>query len=229
LAVDNRLTGQGERLADDFILSEAGAGALLLDVAAGAFNEDRQARLLALADSLSGTHGVEDVVPGMNNLMVAFDPLAVEAGEIRRRLVDGWRTAAATPRAGREHRIDVVYGGPDLTDFAAGLGLAVDEVIGRHCGAVYRVAAIGAMPGFPYLSGLDPALSAPRRAVPRAGVPKGAVIVGGGQAGIMPITAPSGWHILGHTDFTLFDPRRVPPATLAPGDVVRFVVAGVTR
>jgi len=229
LAADNRLTGQGERLADDFILSEAGAGALLLDVAAGAFDEDRQARLLALADSLSGTLGVEDVVPGMNNLMVAFHPLAVEAGEIRRRLVDGWRTAVATARAGREHRIDVVYGGPDLADFAAGLGLAADEVIGRHSGAVYLVAAIGAMPGFPYLSGLDPALSAPRRAVPRAGVPKGAVIVGGGQAGIMPITAPSGWHILGHTDFALFDPRRVPPATLAPGDVVRFVVAGVAR
>lgn len=216
-------------MADDFILSEAGAGALLLDVAAGAFDEDRQARLLALADSLSGTLGVEDVVPGMNNLMVAFHPLAVEAGEIRRRLVDGWRTAVATARAGREHRIDVVYGGPDLADFAAGLGLAADEVIGRHSGAVYLVAAIGAMPGFPYLSGLDPALSAPRRAVPRAGVPKGAVIVGGGQAGIMPITAPSGWHILGHTDFALFDPRRVPPATLAPGDVVRFVVAGVAR
>lgn len=229
MAADNRLTGQGERLADDFILSEAGAGALLLDVAAGAFDEDRQARLLALADSLSGTLGVEDVVPGMNNLMVAFHPLAVEAGEIRRRLVDGWRTAVATARAGREHRIDVVYGGPDLADFAAGLGLAADEVIGRHSGAVYLVAAIGAMPGFPYLSGLDPALSAPRRAVPRAGVPKGAVIVGGGQAGIMPITAPSGWHILGHTDFALFDPRRVPPATLAPGDVVRFVVAGVAR
>lgn len=216
-------------MADDFILSEAGAGALLLDVAAGAFDEGRQARLLALADSLSGTHGVEDVVPGMNNLMVAFDPLTVEGGEIARRLVDGWRTAAATARAGREHRIDVVYGGPDLTDFAAGLGLAVDEVIGRHCSAVYRVAAIGAMPGFPYLSGLDPALAMPRRAVPRPGVPKGAVIIGGGQAGIMPITAPSGWHILGHTDFTLFDPHGVPPATLAPGDVVRFAVAGVTR
>lgn len=216
-------------MADDFILSEAGAGALLLDVATGAFNEDRQARLLALADSLFGTDGVEDVVPGMNNLMVAFDPLAVEAGEMARRLLDGWRTAVATARAGREHRIDVVYGGPDLADFAAGLGLTVDEVIGRHCGAVYRVAAIGAMPGFPYLSGLDPALSAPRRAVPRAGVPKGAVIVGGGQGGIMPITAPSGWHILGHSDFTLFDHRRDRPAMLAPGDVVRFAVAGVTR
>ncbi len=217
-------------MADDFIISDAGTGALLFDVAAGgAFDEGRQARLLALAESLAGADGIDDVVPGMNNLMVAFDPLAVDAGEMERRLAEGWRIATANGRPGRAHDIAVVYGGPDLADFAAGLGLSIDEVVARHAGGVYRVAAIGAMPGFPYLSGLDPALSTPRRAVPRQGVPKGAVIVGGGQAGIMPITAPSGWHILGHTDFELFDAYRAAPAALKPGDVVRFTIAGVER
>lgn len=217
-------------MANEFTLSDAGTGALLLDVAEdGAFDEGRQARLLALAESLAGAPGVDDVVPGMNNLMVAFDPLVIGADEIERRLAEGWRRAEAAGKSGRSHEIAVVYGGPDLQDFAAGLGLCVAEVIERHCQAVYRVAAIGAMPGFPYLSGLDPKLATPRRAVPRQGVPKGAVIVGGGQAGIMPITAPSGWHILGHTDFTLFDPHRASPATLKPGDTVRFTSAGVER
>ena len=217
-------------MANEFILSDAGSGALLLDVAVdGGFGEGRQARLLALAESLAGTPGIDDVVPGMNNLMVAFDPLTVDAGKMRQRLAEGWASAAASGSVGRSHDIAVVYGGPDLQDFAARLGLTVDEVVARHSGAVYRVAAVGAMPGFPYLSGLDPALGTPRRAVPRQGVPKGAVIVGGGQAGIMPITAPSGWHILGHTDFALFDPHRAVPATLKPGDAVRFIVAGVER
>ncbi|WP_370678098.1 5-oxoprolinase subunit PxpB [Pleomorphomonas sp. PLEO] len=217
-------------MANDFILSDAGIGALLLDVASGgAFDEERQARLLALAESLTGSDGVDDVVPGMNNLMVAFDPLTIDAGAMERRLVDGWRSAVARVGDGRTHDIAVVYGGPDIEGFAADLGLSVDEVAERHAGAVYRVAAIGAMPGFPYLSGLDPALAMPRRAVPRQGVPKGAVIVGGGQAGIMPITAPSGWHIVGHTDFELFDPHRAAPATLKPGDTVRFTIAGVRR
>ena len=215
---------------DDFTLSDAGTGAFLFDVATdGVFDEARQARLLALADSLTGLHGVEDVVPGMNNLMVVFDPLVVEAGDIERRLLDGWRRARPAEGDGRSHDIAVVYGGPDLADFAAGLGLSVDEVVERHSTAVYKVAAIGAMPGFPYLSGLDPRLATPRRAVPRQGVPKGAVIVGGGQVGIMPITAPSGWHILGRTDFSLFDPHRAAPAMLRPGDTVRFIVAGVER
>ena len=109
---------------DDFTLSDAGTGAFLFDVAAGrAFDEARQGRLLALADSLTGLHGVDDVVPGMNNLMVVFDPLVVEAGDIERRLVDGWRRATSAEGDGRPHDIAVVYGGPDLADFAAGLGL----------------------------------------------------------------------------------------------------------
>lgn len=217
-------------MADEFILSDAGAGALLLDVAKGsAFDEGRQARLLALAENLSDAHGMEDVVPGMNNLMVTFDPLAIDAREIEWRLTEGWHRATPIEDSGRSHDIAVVYGGPDLQDFAAGLGLSADDVVDLHSAGAYRVAAVGAMPGFPYLSGLDPRLATPRRAVPRQGVPKGAVIVGGGQAGIMPITAPSGWHIFGQTDFTLFDPHRAAPATLRPGDRVRFTVAGVER
>ncbi|MCM5556873.1 5-oxoprolinase subunit PxpB [Pleomorphomonas sp. JP5] len=215
-------------MSDHFTISDAGIGALLLDVAGdGAFEEARQARLLALAESFAAVDGIDDVVPGMNNLMVVFDPLAIGAEEIGRRLADGWRKSTATIGEGRSHEIAVSYGGTDLAAFAAGLDLSVEDVVERHAAAVYRVAAIGAMPGFPYLSGLDPSLATPRRAVPRQGVPKGAVIVGGGQAGIMPITAPSGWHILGHTDFVLFDPHRAAPATLRPGDTVRFTVARV--
>lgn len=217
-------------MADEFILSDAGIGALLLDIAGGEpFDDVRQARLLALAESFAEVGGVEDVVPGMNNLMVTFDPLAIDAREIEWRLTEGWHRATPIEDSGRSHDIAVVYGGPDLQDFAASLGLSADDVVDLHSAGAYRVAAVGAMPGFPYLSGLDPRLATPRRAVPRQGVPKGAVIVGGGQAGIMPITAPSGWHILGQTGFTLFDPHRAAPATLRPGDRVRFTVAGVER
>lgn len=55
---------------------------------------------------------------------------------------------------------------------------------------------------------------------------EGSVIIGGAQAGIMPVTAPSGWHIIGHTDTALFDPAAADPVLLRPGDTVRFLVAG---
>ena len=101
------------------------------------------------------------------------------------------------------------------------------EAVRRHAAGTYLVGAIGAMPGFPYLSGLDPSLARGRRASPRPQVPEGSVIIGGGQAAIMPQTAPSGWHVIGHASLRLFDPRQRPPALLQPGDEVRFVVAEI--
>ncbi len=81
--------------------------------------------------------------------------------------------------------------------------------------------------GFPYLSGLDPALAIARRSTPRLAVPVGSVIVGGAQAAVMPQTSPSGWHIVGRTNIALFDPHRDEPSTLAPGDIVRFTIEDV--
>ena len=36
-------------------------------------------------------------------------------------------------------------------------------------------------------------------------------MIGGPQAGIMPCTAPSGWHIIGRTDISMFDPTACRP------------------
>ncbi len=60
--------------------------------------------------------------------------------------------------------------------------------------------------------------------VPRMKVEEGTVIIGGTQAGVMPCTAPSGWHLLGKTESRMFDPHRAQPCSLSPGDQVKFVV-----
>lgn len=210
-------------------LSMEGVGAVLLDVAGGVFDEDRQRRIWALATRLRTLPEVTEAVPGMNNLMVTFDPLTVDPAAIERRILQEWAVAPPEASAGKVVEVSVVYGGlegPDLVDVAETLGLTSKELIDRHAAPVYSVAAVGAMPGFVYLSGLDPTLALPRRAVPRRDVPVGAVIIGGAQAGIMPITAPSGWHILGRTSHPLFDPHRDPPAAFRPGDRIRFVARG---
>ncbi len=207
-------------------ISAEGTGALLVDGADGAFHDGVQARIWALARDLRALPGVTETVPGMNNLMVVFDPLAVGSDQVERRILALWDNSDAIPAERPVRDVPVVYGGaegPDLADFAAARGLDADEVVRRHAAPVYSVAAVGAMPGFVYLSGLDPALAAPRLATPRQGVPKGSVIIGGSQAGIMPVTAPSGWHIFGRTELGLFDPARERPALFSPGDRIRFV------
>lgn len=213
-------------------LSSEGTGAILVDGAAGSFDDGVQAKVWTLARDLKFIDGVLETVPGMNNLMVVFDPLRIEAFVVEQTIRDLWRGAGLTTAAGAVHDVPVAFGGeegPDLQAFAVGKGMSVGEVIERHTAPIYSVAAVGAMPGFVYLSGLDPALAAPRLANPRQGVPKGSVIIGGTQAGIMPVTAPSGWHILGRTPLDLFDPTRERPALFRPGDRIRFVAARVPQ
>jgi KipI family sensor histidine kinase inhibitor len=130
----------------------------------------------------------------------------------------------------RSVEIPVIYGGdqgPDLQNVAILAGLTTEEVIRLHSSAEYSVCFIGFLPGFPYLSGMDPRLAAPRLATPRPLVPAGSVGIAGGQTGIYPLDSPGGWRIIGRTTLTIFDPHREPPVLLKAGDRVRFIaVAG---
>jgi KipI family sensor histidine kinase inhibitor len=121
--------------------------------------------------------------------------------------------------------IPVTYDGEDLTTVATLTGLSVAEVIDRHTSGVYEVAFVGFAPGFAYLTGLDPTLHVPRLATPRTRVPEGSVAIAGPYAAVYPTPSPGGWNLLGRTAIPVFDPRREPPALLAPGTRVRFTVA----
>ncbi|MGE4243803.1 5-oxoprolinase subunit PxpB [Ramlibacter sp.] len=213
-------------------ISALGAGGLLLDASGTAYVEAVQQRVWSLARSFHDDPELpmREVVPGVNNLLVVFDPLRVDADRVRAALLDRWAAVAPSQEAGREIEIPVAYGGAagdDLPRLASEAGLSVEQYVRMHSGTVYGVACIGAMPGFAYLAPLPPQLAVPRRAVPRQSVEVGTVIVGGALAGIMPVTAPTGWHSIGKTEAVLFDAMRDPPCLFAPGDRVRFVVEGI--
>lgn len=119
--------------------------------------------------------------------------------------------------------IPVRYSGPDLPEVAKRLQLAENEVIRLHTEPTYTVFMIGFLPGFPYLGPLPKILELPRRDTPRLRVPAGSVAIAGRQTGIYPQASPGGWHLIGHTDFLLFNPEKTPPAFLQPGVRVQFV------
>jgi KipI family sensor histidine kinase inhibitor len=210
----------------------AGESALLMDVAAGPFDLELQKRLWSLvaeAGGLRRVHGVRDVVLGVNNVLVLFDPLRVPPQEVEAALRQAWAAATPAEEGGRLVEVPVVYDrshGSELEGIARHAGLGVDEVVRLHAAPVYHVACIGSVPGFPYLVGMAPVLSMPRHTTPRARVPKGTVAIGGAQTGIIPMDMPSGWHALGRTGLELFDPLRDPPCLLAAGDRVQFTAVG---
>ncbi|WP_211208516.1 5-oxoprolinase subunit PxpB [Pseudomonas agarici] len=207
-----------------------GSQGLLLDVTAPAFSEDVQRRVLAIADEAVKQPGVLEAVPGMNNLLIVYAPGLISAAAMTQWLLSLWENVCIEKKAGREIEVPVIYGGTqgeDLPELAERAQLDIETFIRLHSEAIYQVAAIGGMPGFPYLSGLDPRLATPRRSIPKMRLDVGDVIIGGQQAGIMPIPAPSGWHVIGHTDLKLFDANLDSPSLLRPGDRIRFSIAGI--
>lgn len=212
-----------ERLADDAWLLHFGAELPPIDDATNARVHRAAARIRDDAPAW-----LRDLVPAYASLAVFFDPDAADAGTVERwldaRLADdGGATIAAPPRC---IEIPVAYGGDfgeDLDSAAVELGLPSGALAERHAAATYTVAMIGFAPGFPYLSGLDPALALPRLATPRTRVPAGSVAIGGAQTGLYPRESPGGWRLIGRTPLRLFDPSRPSPSLLAPGDRVRFV------
>lgn len=125
------------------------------------------------------------------------------------------------------HLIPVRYTGEDLATAAHAVGLSVNELITAHSNAIWTVALLGFAPGFPYLvtdaaGPAAPLLDLPRRDTPRTRVPAGSVALAAGMSAIYPEAMPGGWHLLGTTETTLFNPQASPPALLAPGDQIQF-------
>ena len=187
------------------------------------------ARVHALAASLSRVPGVTACVPAYASLLVEFDPGVSGESEVRERVDRALASAeAVSPLEPRVVEIPTRYGGefgPDLDFVAQRSGLSPREVIRLHSAEPFRVFMLGFAPGFPYAGPLPAAIAAPRLDTPRSRVPAGSVAIAGRQTGIYPLESPGGWRLIGRTDLVLFDPARDPPALLRPGDYVRFVLA----
>lgn len=167
--------------------------------------------------------GVAEVVPNLVSVMLRFDstadPMAV-AGQVRLRMA---RPPCDADVPTRHWQIAATFDGVDLPEVADALGLAVDTFVAAHNSAPLRVLATGFAPGFVYCGMHDPALHLPRRAMVRPKVAAGSILFAAGQTSIAATNMPTGWHLIGHTDFTNFDPGATPPTRLAAGDKIQFV------
>lgn len=196
-----------------------GDHALMVDVAG---IEDVHA--LAAALRATDVPGLVDVVPAARTVLVVLDDEAPDLAGAEAAVRAAWesRATVASQGEGRLVEIPVVYDGEDLPDVAAWAGLSVAEVVARHGGREYVVAFGGFMPGFGYLTEVDPTIAAPRLPTPRTRVPAGSVALAGDLTAVYPRATPGGWRLLGRTDVDLFDVDRDPPALLTAGTRVRF-------
>lgn len=213
-------------------ISLLGTTALLFEPPGEGMTLPVQQRIWALADTVQDWPEVREAVPGMNNLMLAFEQPPRDLAALTARLVDAWHATRPLPLEGRVVELPVVYGGaggPHLADVVAHTGLSIDEIVERHSAPLYPVYALGSHPGYCYLGGMDERIATPRRKVPVVSIPGGAVSIGGAQTGVSASAGPSGWNTIGSTSMVFFDAAAEPPAALRPGDFIRFHVQGVVR
>jgi inhibitor of KinA len=182
--------------------------------------------------------GVIELAPAYTSISIFFDPNTVtKAAETPEKVFDWLATRIRTALAGvatdgkikrsrwQTVEIPVCYDPEfalDIDDVARRANISPSEVIRLHSAAEYRVACIGFVPGFPFLTGLPKKLATPRRDVPRKEIPVGSVGIGGAQTGIYPLRSPGGWNLIGRTPSRLFDPEKNPPVLLHAGEHVRF-------
>lgn len=179
---------------------------------------------IAFAQRIAGAlpPGVTEVDPNLVSVLLKYDPARIAyaqlAGEVRLLLGAGGGQVAP----GARHTVRVRFDGEDLPHVAAQLKLTPEAFVRAHCTEPLRVLTTGFAPGFVYCGFHPEALELPRRTRVRQQVPAGTVIFAARQTAIASTPIPTGWHVIGHTEFSNFDPAADPPTTLREGDEIVF-------
>jgi KipI family sensor histidine kinase inhibitor len=192
---------------------------------------NRSLQALAIALRARELPWIRDVVPALCGIAVHFDPFhpdlpasVLEYSQVL--LEEAFKSASKFEDSGRTVEVPVCYEpefGLDLKEISEKTSVHLGEIQKRHSSSRHYVLMVGFSPGQPYIGGLDPKLSVPRRPTPRTVMPAGSVAIANAQTAVYPYETPGGWSIVGRTPLKLFDPVREPASLFAPGDRVRFV------
>ncbi|MGZ3578158.1 MAG: 5-oxoprolinase subunit PxpB [Syntrophales bacterium] len=172
---------------------------------------------------------ITDIIPSFRSCLILFDrkktPYESLTASLREKEFLIAHIDVPEPKT---QDVPVAYGGEggfDIDFVASHTRLSEDEIIEIHTSVIYKVFAVGFMPGFPYLGILDQRLHVPRLETPRLRVPEGSVGLAQLQTGIYPFESPAGWRIIGRTRKKLFDYNEKPYSVFQIGDKVRFIRA----
>ncbi|MDN7351584.1 5-oxoprolinase subunit PxpB [Acetobacter senegalensis] len=190
-------------------------------------NLDIQRRLWSMGQCVELWPDVQEVVFGMTNMMVVCHVPILLKEEFFSHLVKTWEKAEPARSKSKVVEIPTTYGGEFAVDIRAVMqrtGLSLPEIAQLHSEPLYDVFAVGSVPGFAYLGGMNPKLFVPRKETPSLSIEKGSLTIGGMQTAISALTGPNGWNSIGFCNIDLFDISKKYPCFLTPGDKVKFII-----
>ncbi|MDR7130762.1 inhibitor of KinA [Algoriphagus sp. 4150] len=175
---------------------------------------------------------LHDFNPKIVDMRIGFKTLAIILSHpIEFTEIDNWLKSfdsedSSYPLPEKIREIPVCYSletGRDLEVLAQSKKITSAELISIHSAPLYRLHFYGFLPGFMYLNGLRKELHTDRKSVPDRIVPSGSVAIGGTQTGIYPSSSPGGWHLIGQTPISLFDPKQPIPVFASAGERIEFI------
>jgi 5-oxoprolinase (ATP-hydrolysing) subunit B len=197
------------------------------DIIACANSEGQDLQALAAAFQQSGLW--EEVVPGMADLTVKFDPLMMSGEQAEAQFRALWNAPVTRDdNLISEVLLDAEFDqAPDIGSVADALGIAPAAFPNWLCSRTYRVIMMGFQPGFAYLEDIegDDLPTLPRLSTPRQRVAAGSIGFLGKRACIYALDGPGGWPIVGRVQEPLFRHDDPQPFLLKPGQIVRFFVS----
>ncbi len=167
------------------------------------------------------------VTPSYSSIMVEYDALThtyeklLEELNIYHLEID----QSITNQSKKCITLPVLYGGeygPDLNIVSEHAQLSEEEVIKIHTKENYLIYALGFLPGFPFLGGLNKKIHTPRKETPRKKIKAGSVGIANNQTGLYPKESPGGWQIIGRTPIDAFNLERNPMILYEVGDYISF-------
>lgn len=166
---------------------------------------------------------VTDIISAYTSIALIYDEFPEDLDSEVEAIQSQISECSDTEISPQTHKVPVSYElGLDWNEVEKHTGLSREGIIKKHTDGNYMVAMMGFIPGFLYLSGLDEAISCPRKTEPRTKVPEGGVGIAGNQTGIYSMESPGGWQIIGRTPSSFFDQTMDPPSEIKPGDKIEF-------
>ncbi|MFY0605120.1 MAG: 5-oxoprolinase subunit PxpB [Cyclobacteriaceae bacterium] len=172
---------------------------------------------------------IVECIPAYSSLGVVYDSERFDFAELKVKL-ENLTIDQEHNKASKTWQVPVCYDeafSVDLSAYCQSKSLSRERVIKLHTQNSYRIHFFGFLPGFMYLGGLTEELHLPRKSTPSRQIVPGSVAIGGKQTGIYPSHSPGGWHVIGNTPVSLFDPSKSPPVPFDIGDRIQFVPIGL--
>lgn len=183
---------------------------------------DNEKRNIIL-NNLLAANVFEEVVTGINELCLKFDPLKLSEEEVTAIISAQKAQPVGEISANKQHYFHIDFKKAlDIAMVCNHMNMNEAEFQYWFLNQKFIVDMMGFQPGFAYLSHKSEATSIPRLDKPRSLISKGSIGFLGKTACIYAHDGPGGWPIIGCITTPIFNQSLNPPNILQCGDTIIF-------